>query len=102
MIKDVMEYSGIVTKIRAMRAKLLKSEDYRKIAAMQTVTEVIYYLKETKSYGKLIDQMDESLYHRGNIEKFWFSHCMMIIPDCTVSQIWTRRNSLRFLRSGMK
>ena len=69
MIKDVMEYSGIVTKIRAMRAKLLKSEDYRKIAAMQTVTEVIYYLKETKSYGKLIDQMDESLYHRGNIEK---------------------------------
>ena len=40
MIKDVMEYSGIVTKIRAMRAKLLKSEDYRKIAAMQTVTEI--------------------------------------------------------------
>ncbi len=69
MIRDVMEYSGIVAKIRAMRAKLLKEEDYRKIASMHTVMEVIYYLKETKSYGRLISQMDESLYHRGNIEK---------------------------------
>ena len=69
MIKDVMEYSGIVTKIRAMRAKLLKSEDYRKIAAMQTVTEVIYYLKETKSYGKLIYQINVSFYQRVIFEK---------------------------------
>lgn len=69
MIRDVMEYSGIAAKIRAMRAKLLKEEDYRKIASMHTVMEVIYYLKETKSYGRMISQMDESLYHRGNIEK---------------------------------
>ena len=64
MIKDVMEYSGIAAKIRAMRAKLLKSEDYRKIAAMHTVTEVIYYLKETKApsgYTALKDPVEFSV-----------------------------------------
>lgn len=69
MIGNVRAYSGIVTKIHAMRAKLLKPEDYQKLAAMQTVTDIIHYLKETPSYGPLIEQMDESLYHRGNIEK---------------------------------
>ena len=52
-----------------MRAKLLKPQDYEQLASMDTVTDIIEYLKQTKSYGKFITQMDESLYHRGNIEK---------------------------------
>lgn len=68
-MRDVMVYSGIVTKIRAMRSRLLKAEDYHKLAESQTVTDVIAYLKGTKAYGKLLDEMDVSLYHRGNIEK---------------------------------
>lgn len=68
-LRDVMRYSGIVTKVAAMRAKLLKPQDYEQLASMNTVTDIIEYLKQTKSYGKFINQMDESLYHRGNIEK---------------------------------
>ena len=68
-LRDVMRYSGIVTKVAAMRAKLLKPQDYEQLASMDTVTDIIEYLKQTKSYGKFITQMDESLYHRGNIEK---------------------------------
>ena len=68
-LRDVMRYSGIVTKVAAMRAKLLKPQDYERLASMNTVTDIIEYLKQTKSYGKFINQMDESLYHRGNIEK---------------------------------
>ena len=68
-MRDVMRYSGIVTKVAAMRAKLLKPQDYERLASMNTVTDIIEYLKQTKSYGKFINQMDESLYHRGNIEK---------------------------------
>ena len=68
-MRDVMRYSGIVTKVAAMRAKLLKPQDYERLASMNTVTDIIEYLKQTKSYGKFITQMDESLYHRGNIEK---------------------------------
>lgn len=69
MIKDVMTYSGVVTKVAAMRAKLLKEKDYEIIAGMHTVTEVISYLMETKAYGPQISQIDETYYHRGNIEK---------------------------------
>ena len=36
---------------------------------MDTVTDIIEYLKQTKSYGKFITQMDESLYHRGKYRK---------------------------------
>ena len=68
-MRNVMRYSGIVTKVAAMRAKLLKPQDYEQLASMDTVTDIIEYLKQTKSYGKFITQMDESLYHRGNIEK---------------------------------
>ena len=68
-LRDVMRYSGIVTKVAAMRAKLLKPQDYEQLASMDTLTDIIEYLKQTKSYGKFITQMDESLYHRGNIEK---------------------------------
>jgi V/A-type H+-transporting ATPase subunit C len=68
-MNSVMAYSGIVTKIRAMRGKLLKEEDYQTIASMRPVSEVFSYLRENTSYGRLLDRMDDSLYHRGNIEK---------------------------------
>lgn len=68
-MKDVIAYSAIVTKIRAMRSRLLKEEDYHAIASMRLVTDVISYLKENKAYRDLLSRMDDSLYHRGNIEK---------------------------------
>ena len=54
-MRDVMRYSGIVTKVAAMRAKLLKPQDYERLASMNTVTDIIEYLKQTKSYGKFIN-----------------------------------------------
>ena len=35
-MRDVMRYSGIVTKVAAMRAKLLKPQDYERLASMNT------------------------------------------------------------------
>ena len=58
-MRDVMRYSGIVTKVAAMRAKLLKSQDYEQLASMDTVTDIIEYLKQT-----------ENLSHR------WMNHCI--------------------------
>ena len=40
-MRDVMRYSGIVTKVAAMRAKLLKPQDYERLASMNTVTDII-------------------------------------------------------------
>ena len=46
-MRDVMRYSGIVTKVAAMRAKLLKPQDYEQLASMDTVTDIIEYLKHS-------------------------------------------------------
>lgn len=66
---NVMSYSGIVTKIKAMQAKLLTEDEFETIAGMHNVVEVIEFLKEKPSYGKFLTDLDESLYHRRHIEK---------------------------------
>ena len=99
MIGSVMAYSGIVTKIHAMRARLLKPDDYETIASMQTVTDIIHYLQHTKSYGPLIDQMDESLYHRGNIEKILIQS---LYNDYTSLYRFSNMKQKEFLKIFMK
>lgn len=66
---NMTAYSGITTKIRAMQAKLLTDKDFENIINLKSVPEVIEYLKEKPAYAKYINQMDVSLYHRGNVEK---------------------------------
>ena len=66
---SLMTYSGIVTKIRAMQAKLLTDQDFENIAGLRSVPEVIEYLKEKPAYAEDLGQMDVALYHRGNVEK---------------------------------
>ena len=66
---NVMSYSGIVTKVRAMQAKLLTEKDFENIANLKSVPEAIDYLKEKLAYADYVNRMDVSLYHRGNVEK---------------------------------
>lgn len=68
-MENLRQYSGITTKIRAMKAKLLTKQDYVAIANLRSVPEAIEYLKGKPAYTKYINQMDTSLYHRGNVEK---------------------------------
>lgn len=69
---NVMTYSGITVKIRAMQAKLLKDGDYEQIASMRRVPEVTEFLKEKPAYEKYLEEMDSTLYHRGNVEKILY------------------------------
>ncbi len=66
---NLLNYSGIVTKIRAMEAKLLKSEQFEIIAGLHNVPEICSYLKEHSSYSDVLSTIDESRLHRGDIEK---------------------------------
>lgn len=69
---NVMTYSGITVKIQAMQAKLLKDGDYEQIASMRSVPEVTEFLKEKPAYEKYLEEMDSTLYHRGNVEKILY------------------------------
>lgn len=68
MPNALMTYSGIAAKIKAMKGRLLKAEDYYNIASMQSVSEFLSWLRETPSYGKVFDRVPGAL-HRGEIEK---------------------------------
>lgn len=66
---NVMSYSGIVTKVRAMQAKLLTAADFEHIAGLVKVTDAIEYLKGKPAYAEYMNRMDLSLYHRRHVEK---------------------------------
>ncbi len=66
---NLRTYSGITTKIRAMQAKLLTNADFESIANLKSVPEAVEYLRGKPAYTKYINQMDTSLFHRGNVEK---------------------------------
>lgn len=66
---NLLVYSGIVTKIRAMEARLLKPEQFEEIAGLHSVPEVFSYLRENSSYADVLNAIDETRIHRGDIEK---------------------------------
>jgi len=66
---NILTYSGIVTKVRAMQAKLLTPEDYKNIAALGSVPDIVAYLREKPAYRDILANLDDDMIHRGNIEK---------------------------------
>ena len=44
MAGGLLEYSGLVTKTKAMRARLLDADDYASISEYETVTDFIAFL----------------------------------------------------------
>ena len=67
MAGGLFEYSALVTKTRAMRSRLLRQEDFERIAEFQTVSETIGFLREQESYGKIYGGHEE-IQHRGQVE----------------------------------
>ena len=57
---NLLAYSGIVTKIRAMESKLLKPEQFTEIANLGNVPEIVDYLKKNTAYAEVLDSLDES------------------------------------------
>ena len=76
MVGELLQYSGLVTKIRAMAGRLLTQEEYECILGFQTVDETIAYLKEEKTYGKIYSGHDE-IKHRGQVEALIYNSIRM-------------------------
>ena len=67
MAGGLLQYSGLVTKTRAMKSRLLKREDFERITEFQTVQETIGFLREQESYGRIYGGHEE-IQHRGQVE----------------------------------
>lgn len=61
-------YSGLTTKIRAMKKLLLSDSQYEEIAHISTVPELIRYLQAFPSYASVLSDLDPDNAHRGEVE----------------------------------
>ena len=96
---NLLAYSGIVTKIRAMESKLLKPEQFTEIANLGNVPEIGDYLKKNTAYAEVLDSLDESQIHRGNIEKVLIQS---LYHDYTKIYRFCGQKQRRFLKLHMK
>ena len=69
MLSELMRYSGIVSKLKAKERGRLQIEDYKLMAHMESVSEVILYLKEHSSFSRYFENVGEKDIHRGQVEK---------------------------------
>ena len=57
---NLLSYSGISTKIRAMQSKLINEEQIREILELSSIPQVTSYLKRTPEYSKVWASLDEA------------------------------------------
>lgn len=64
----LIAYSGMTTKIRAMKKRLITKAQYNEIANITTVPDLINYLQTFPSYSGVLANLDAADAHRGEIE----------------------------------
>lgn len=67
MTGGLLTYSGLVTKTKAMRGRLLSAEDVIRLSEYETVEEMIAFLREYGSYAPIY-QSHEEIAHRAQVE----------------------------------
>ena len=65
---SLFRYSGLSTKVKAMKGRLLSPEQFREMNDLHSVPEVLSYLKKMPSYEKVLADKDEAHLHRGAAE----------------------------------
>lgn len=70
MLSRVIKYSSINAKVQALEGKLLSESDFKTMASLSSVKDVVHYLKDTKGYKDVLKTLDEDDIHRGRLEPF--------------------------------
>lgn len=66
---NVIAYSGISTKIRAMQRELLREEDYKKLAQQGISRDKALFLSSFKPYAELFSAEGAEQMHRADVER---------------------------------
>ena len=56
----LLSYSGLSTKIRAMQSKLMTEKQYQEISQLESVPQVVAYLKKQPGFKELWADLDET------------------------------------------
>jgi len=68
MIRKLINYTHLATKIRAMLGNMLSEEDFDNMTHMNTVQEIAEYLKQHTYYKEHFKGLDSDDIHRGSME----------------------------------
>ncbi|MDF2821913.1 MAG: hypothetical protein K0R15_2361 [Clostridiales bacterium] len=68
MASGLYSYGGVSTKVRAMKRRGLKSNDYKSIMQMKSPDDIVMYLKTLEGYRDIFKDIDENNIHRGEVE----------------------------------
>lgn len=68
-MNNLLSYSGITTKVKAMEANFISKNDYQRIANLESTADFIALLKNHPGYSGIFIGMDEHDIHRGQAEK---------------------------------
>ena len=66
--KRLTAYSGMTTKVRAMKKNLLSPSQYEDITRLTSVADLISYLQNLPAYAEVLANMDANQAHRGEVE----------------------------------
>lgn len=67
MADGLLQYSGLVTKTRAMHGRLLTREEMLHLSELEEVEDFIIFLRESKGYAAVYESHEE-IHHRGQVE----------------------------------
>ncbi len=68
-MRGLLAYSGLTTKVRAMTGQLLTRDQYRAMAALESVPEAVEFLRAFPAYAGVFPDMDSEDLHRSTIER---------------------------------
>jgi V/A-type H+-transporting ATPase subunit C len=67
-MNNLLSYSGIITKVKAMEARFVTKKDYETIANLDSTADFITYLKNHPGYREIFIGLDEHGVHRAQVE----------------------------------
>ncbi len=68
-MEGLLTYSGLTTKVRAMKSRLIKDAQYRELVSLDSVPASVDYLRKLPAYSPFLSGTDESQLHRSQIEE---------------------------------
>ena len=68
-MNNLLAYSGLTTKVRAMESHLISSSEYEQIINLSSVSEIVGYLQNHPEYCDIFDGIETSELHRGGLER---------------------------------
>lgn len=68
MLKEMLNYSAISTKIKAMDSNIIDQKDLQTLANLQSVAEYVDFLRQHPSYKEIFTDFDATNVQRGKIE----------------------------------